>query len=92
VAIIGTVFAGVYSKEIEEKLGRLSRPQRERAAESIEEARDVLDTVRQPLRGELVARVDDAFDLAARIGFGTCVAVLLLAAAVAAIALPPDEG
>jgi len=92
VAIIGTVFAGVYSKEIEEKLGRLSEPQRERATESIGEARAVLDTVPQPPRGELVARVDDAFDLAARIGFGTCVVVLLLAAAVAAIALPPDEG
>jgi hypothetical protein len=48
--------------------------------------------VRQPLRGELVPRVDDAFDVAARIGFGTCVAVLLLASVVAAIALPPDEG
>jgi EmrB/QacA subfamily drug resistance transporter len=92
VAIIGTVFAGVFSHEIEEKLGRLSAPQRGRATESIEEAHDVLRTVRQPLRGELVARVDDAFDLAARIGFGTCVAVLLLAAAVAAITLPPDEG
>jgi EmrB/QacA subfamily drug resistance transporter len=92
VAIIGTVFAGVYSKEIEDKLGRLSEPQRERATESIGEARAVLDTVPQPPRGELVARVDDAFDLAARIGFGTCVVVLLLAAAVAAIALPPDEG
>jgi predicted MFS family arabinose efflux permease len=92
VAIIGTVFAGVYSNEIEEKLGRLSGPQRERAAESIEKARDMLDTVRQPLRNELLASVDDAFDLAARLGFGTCVAVLLLAAAVAAVALPPDEG
>jgi predicted MFS family arabinose efflux permease len=91
VAIIGTVFAGVYSSEIEEKLGGLSAPQRERATESIEEAHDVLATVRQPLRGELVTRVDDAFDLAARVGFGTCVAVLLLAAAAAAIALPPDE-
>jgi MFS transporter, DHA2 family, multidrug resistance protein len=91
VAIIGTVFAGVFSSEIEQRLGRLSGPKRERATESIEEARDVLNTVRQPLRGKLVASVDDAFDLAARIGFGTCVAVLLLAAAVAALALPPDE-
>jgi EmrB/QacA subfamily drug resistance transporter len=92
VAIIGTVFAGVYSNEIEQKLGRLSGPQRERAAGSIEEARDVLDTVRQPLRDQLLESVDDAFDLAARLGFGTCVAVLLLAAAVAAVVLPPDEG
>ena len=91
VAIIGTVFAGAFSSQIEEKLGRLSGPQRERATESIEEARDVLATVRQPLRGELAASVDDAFDLAARIGFGTCVAVLLLAAAVAAMTLPPKR-
>jgi hypothetical protein len=52
----------------------------------------VLATVRQPLRDQLLASVDDAFDLAARLGFGTCVAVLLLAAAVAAVALPPDQG
>jgi Na+/melibiose symporter-like transporter len=92
VAIIGTVFAGVFGSEIDEKLGRLSGPQRERATESIEEARDVLDTVRQPLRAQLVDSVDDAFDFAARVGFGTCVAVLLLAAAVTAFTLPPRGG
>ena len=37
----------------------------------------------------LLERVDDAFDLAARAGFGVCVGVLLLAAAVAAVALSP---
>jgi EmrB/QacA subfamily drug resistance transporter len=87
VAIIGTVFAGAYASQIDEKLARLTGSQRDRAAESIEEARDVVDGLRRPLQGELTARVDDAFDLAARIGFGVCVGVLLLAAVVAATAL-----
>jgi MFS transporter, DHA2 family, multidrug resistance protein len=87
VAIVGTVFAGAYASQIDEKLARLSGSQRDRAAESIEEARDVVDGLRQPLRGQLVASVDEAFDLAARIGFGVCVGVLLLAAAVAAVAV-----
>jgi DHA2 family multidrug resistance protein-like MFS transporter len=87
VAFIGTVFAGVYAAQIDEKLTQLAESQRDRGAESIEEARDVLEGVRQPLRGELTVRVDDAFDVAARIGFGVCVGVLLLAAVVAAVAL-----
>jgi DHA2 family multidrug resistance protein-like MFS transporter len=87
VAIIGTVFAGAYANQIDEKLARLTGSQRDRATESIEEARDVVDGLPHPLRGELTARVDDAFDLAARIGFGVCVGVLLLAAAVAAMTL-----
>ena len=36
-------------------------------------------------------RVDDAFDVAARAGFGVCVAVLLLAAVLAAVALAPGR-
>jgi hypothetical protein len=91
VAIIGTVFAGVYSNQIDEKLARLSGSRRERATQSIEEARDVLDGESEPIRDLLIARVDDAFDVAARIGFGVCVGVLLLAAAVAAAALAPDR-
>jgi EmrB/QacA subfamily drug resistance transporter len=87
VAIVGTVFAGVYGNQIDEKLARLSGSQRDRAAESIEEARDVVDVASQPLRDQLIVRVDDAFDIAARIGFGVCVGVLLLAAVVAATAL-----
>jgi DHA2 family multidrug resistance protein-like MFS transporter len=87
VAIVGTVFAATYTDQIEEKLTRLGASQRERATQSIEEARDVVERFREPLRGELLTRVDDAFDLAARIGFGVCVGVLLLAAAVAAAAL-----
>ena len=91
VAIIGTVFAGVYTNQIEDQLGQLRDAERERAAESIEEARDVIDGVAGPLREALLVRVDDAFDVAARAGFGVCVGVLLAAAACAAIALAPKR-
>jgi hypothetical protein len=91
VAIVGTVFAGVYSNQIDAKLGELSAPQHARAKESIEEARDVLDELSAPLRDQLTVRVDDAFDIAARAGFAVCVGVLLLAAVVAAVALAPER-
>ncbi len=91
VAVIGTVFAGVYTNQIEDELGQLRDAERERAAESIEEARDVVDGVAGPLREVLLVRVDDAFDVAARAGFGVCVGVLLAAAACAAIALAPKR-
>jgi EmrB/QacA subfamily drug resistance transporter len=90
VAVIGTVFAGVYTNRINDLSGLSSR-QRARAGESIEEARDVVDNVKGPLRDQLTARIDDAFDVAARAGFGVCVGVLLLAAVVAAIALAPER-
>jgi hypothetical protein len=40
------------------------------------------------MRGRLTDQVDSAFDVAARFGFGTCVAILALAAIVAALTLP----
>jgi EmrB/QacA subfamily drug resistance transporter len=87
VAVIGTVFAGIYTNQIDEKLSRLTPARRERASESIEEARDVVDRVAAPLHDQLIARVDDAYDAAARAGFGACVGLLLLAAAIAAMGL-----
>ena len=87
VAIIGTVFAGIYTNEVDERLARLPAAERERAGESIEEARDVLSEVSGEASATLVARVDEAFDIAARAGFGICVVILLLAAAFAARAL-----
>jgi hypothetical protein len=65
----------------------LGEHQRERATESIEEARDVAGELSRPLRDALLLRADDAFDTAARAGFGVCAGVLLLAAATAALAL-----
>jgi hypothetical protein len=90
VALVGTVFAGVYTERIGE-LRELPPPARERAAESIEEARDVVGRVSAPLREALVGQVDEAFDTAARVGFGVCVGVLLLAAALAAVLLAPGR-
>ena len=91
VAVIGTVFAGLYTNQVDDRLGRLAAPQRRRATESIEEARDVVDGVASPLRDQLIARIDDAYDAAARAGFGVCIGVLLAAAAVAAVALAPER-
>jgi MFS transporter, DHA2 family, multidrug resistance protein len=91
VAIIGTVFAGVYANEIDTKVGELSSARRARAAESIEEARDVLGGLAATLRDQLTVRVDDAFDVAARAGFAVCIGVLLLAAVFAAVALAPER-
>jgi Na+/melibiose symporter-like transporter len=90
VAIVGTVFAGVYTARMN-STGNLGEQQRERATESIEEARDVASELSRPLRDVLLARADDAFDTAARAGFGVCAGVLLLAAATAAIALSPTS-
>jgi DHA2 family multidrug resistance protein-like MFS transporter len=89
VAIIGTVFAAIYTAQIDEKLSRLPEAPRERATESIEEARDVIHAAGGALQDPLTSRVDDAFDLAARWGFGVCVGVLLVAAAMSALALSP---
>jgi DHA2 family multidrug resistance protein-like MFS transporter len=91
VAIVGTIFAGVYSNQIEDKLARLGSDRRERATESIEEARDVVNGVSRPLREVLLGQVDDAFDVAARTGFGVCAGVLVLAAAAAAVTLRRTE-
>jgi MFS transporter, DHA2 family, multidrug resistance protein len=90
VALIGTVFAGSYTNRINDLEG-LTSAQRARAAESIEEARDVVDALKGSLAEQLTIRVDDAFDAAARAGFGVCVAVLLLAATFAAFALAPQR-
>jgi EmrB/QacA subfamily drug resistance transporter len=90
VAVIGTVFAALYANRIDE-LGRLSASQRERAQESIEEARDVADTLPGALGNALTDRFEDAFDAAARGGFAVCVGVLLFAAIVSAIALAPSR-
>jgi MFS transporter, DHA2 family, multidrug resistance protein len=87
VAIIGTVFAGIYTARMNDSLTGLGEHRRERATESIEEARDVAGELSRPLRDVLLIRADDAFDTAARAGFGVCAGVLLLAAATAAIAL-----
>jgi MFS transporter, DHA2 family, multidrug resistance protein len=89
VAIVGTLFAGIYANQIEDKLPQLSVGQRGRATESIEEARDAIGRVAGPLHDQLARSVDHAFDVGARAGFALCVSVLLVAAVLAAVALAP---
>ena len=72
VAIIGTVFAAIYTTRSTmpcEPAGLAARP----AGESIEQAQDVVATGRPASRAAARA-VDDAFDVAARTGFGVAIA------------------
>lgn len=87
VAIIGSVFAGVYADRVDFRLASLSQSARDRAGESIEEARDVVSGTGGALHEQLLGRIDDSFDVAARVGFGVAVGLLLLAAVVAAVML-----
>jgi EmrB/QacA subfamily drug resistance transporter len=88
VALIGTVFAGIYAARVDD-LASLNAAQRSRAGESIEEARDVVDEAGGVVQHGLSVSVDHAFDVAARAGFGVCVGVLLLAAVIAGVMLAP---
>jgi hypothetical protein len=92
VAIIGSVFAGVYADRVDFRLASLPQPSRARAGESIEEARDVVSGIHSPLHEQLLGRIDDSFDVAARVGFGVAVALLLLAALAAAVLLVGRDG
>ena len=51
----------------------------------------MVDGARGALHDQLIARVDDAFDVAARAGFGVCVGVLAIAAVLAAVMLTPER-
>jgi len=85
------VFAAIYTARMNDTLGSVSEHERARATESIEDARGVAAGLSRPLRDALLTRADDAFDVAARAGFGVSAAILLLAAALAALALSPSR-
>ena len=100
VALVGTIFAAIYTSRIGDVSG-LSARGRARAAESIEEARDVIAGARPAAQDQLTASIDAAFDAAAHAGFALCAVVLLAAGAFAAFTLtslpardrvPPDSG
>ncbi len=82
VAIVGSVFAVVYAKEISEdsRAPALAR-------ESIEDTTDVADRLSGAARAELLNDAVASFDVAARWGLGVCLVVLLLAVAAAALGL-----
>jgi EmrB/QacA subfamily drug resistance transporter len=88
VAVVGSVFAAIYSNRIDERLGDVTSSQRTRSGESIEEARDVADAIGPPVEEQLIAVADDAFSVAAHAGYAVSAALLLLAAIVAATRLP----
>jgi EmrB/QacA subfamily drug resistance transporter len=91
VAIIGSIFAAVYSAQLEGKLAAVPAASRGAVDDSIEDARRVISTLGGELKTHLLARVDDAFDSAARFGFGTAAMLLLVAALVAMFGLPRGE-
>jgi EmrB/QacA subfamily drug resistance transporter len=82
VAIVGSVFAAIYA-------GRMADDPRAPAAarESIEQASDAAGRLPGGLRADLLEHAVDAFDVAARWGLALCMAVLLAAAAMVAVAL-----
>jgi DHA2 family multidrug resistance protein-like MFS transporter len=87
IAIVGSVFAAVYTSRIDDALATLPAPLRGRAGESIEHARDVVASVDPTAQAQLLAEVDHSFDVAARTGFAVAIAALLLGAVAAAIGL-----
>ena len=82
VAIVGSVFAVVYAKEISEDSRAPAI-----ARESIEDTTDVADRLHGAARAELLNDAVASFDVAARWGLAVCLVVLLLAVAAAALGL-----
>jgi EmrB/QacA subfamily drug resistance transporter len=87
IAVIGTIFASVYSARLEGKLSAVPAASRGAVDDSIEDARRVISGLGGEVKAALVDRVDDAFDVAARLGFGTAAVFLFVAALVALLGL-----
>ena len=79
VAIVGSVFAGVYAAELSDDRGVPAA-----AEESIEQATDVASRLGGAAGVDLLDEAVAAFDVAARWGLGICLGVVLLGAAAAA--------
>ena len=91
VAIIGSVFAAVYAHRVEGQLAGFSAAARRHAGESIERAQALVAGTSPELHRQLLARIDHAFDVAARVSF-VVTAALLIGAAVAASLGPGSRG
>jgi hypothetical protein len=77
VAIIGSVFAGVYAAKVDH----------DAAAESLEHARDMAATLDGTARADLLDLAITSFDDAARWGIATCIAVMIASVVVARVGL-----
>jgi Na+/melibiose symporter-like transporter len=84
VAIMGSVFAGVYAHRVVNQLVGFSHVARKRAAESIEQAQKVIAGATPADHAHLLGQIRHSFDVAARVSFAVAVALLLVAAVVAA--------
>ena len=84
VAIIGSIFAGLYAASLGDKIHGLPGHSRDLATSSIEGALTVSGGLAGPQGPKLLDHAYSAFDSAARIGLATC-ALFLLAAAVVAL-------
>ena len=84
VAIMGSVFAGVYAHRVVNRLVGFSHVARKRAAESIEQAQKVIAGATPADHAHLLGQIRHSFDVAARVSFAVAVALLLVAAVVAA--------
>jgi predicted MFS family arabinose efflux permease len=73
VAIVGSVFAAVYAAQVDH----------DRAAESIEHARDLAAGLKPAARADLLDLAIDSFDTAARAGVAVCLAFVLVSVVVA---------
>jgi hypothetical protein len=82
VAIVGSVFAAVYSAEISED-SRVPAV----ATESIEDATNVANHLHSAARADLLNDAVASFDVAARAGLAVCMAGVLLGAMSAAVGL-----
>jgi len=82
VAIVGSLFAAIYEGRIADDASAPAV-----ARESIEQANDAADRLSGTARTDLLDLAIDAFDVAARWGLALCMAILLLATAVVAVAL-----
>jgi DHA2 family multidrug resistance protein-like MFS transporter len=83
VAIIGSIFAGLYATGLDEKIRHLPKASRDLANDSIEGAQTVAGKLDGRMGSALLDNAYSAFDSAARIGLGVCALFLIAAAAVA---------
>jgi EmrB/QacA subfamily drug resistance transporter len=87
VAIIGSVFAGVYASRISDTLTGFTPADGKRAGQSIEQALRVIASAPPIGHAHLLVQIQHSFDVAARVSFGVAVALLLAGAGLAALFL-----
>jgi EmrB/QacA subfamily drug resistance transporter len=83
VALVGSVFGAVYRSSVQDAVGALPSEVQSLARDSIEGAAQVAAGLSGGLSRDLLTHADASFDVAAHAGVWLCVAMLLIAAAIA---------